>query len=85
MKYLAIKSFKAINCDTYARIDIRLDADGNPYIMEINTMPGLSNPGFSYVQEALASGMTYDELIDKLVKSAYSKGTDKKKLGLGKF
>lgn len=85
MKYLAIKSFKAMNCDTYARIDIRLDADGNPYIMEINTMPGLSNPGSPYVQEALASGMTYEELIDKLVKSAYSKGVDKKKLGIGKF
>lgn len=85
MKYLSIKSFKAMNCDTYARIDIRLDADGNPYIMEINTMPGLSNPGSPYVQEALASGMTYEELIDKLVKSAYSKGVDKKKLGIGKF
>lgn len=85
MKYLAIKSFKAMNCDTYARIDIRLDADGNPYIMEINTMPGLSNPGSPYVQEALASGMTYEKLIDKLVKSAYSKGVDKKKLGIGKF
>lgn len=85
MKYLAIKSFKAMNCDTYARIDIRLDADGNPYIMEINTMPGLSNPDSPYVQEALASGMTYEKLIDKLVKSAYSKGVDKKKLGIGKF
>ena len=85
MKYLAIKSFKAMNCDTYARIDIRLDADGNPYIMEINTMPGLSNPGSPYVQEALASGTTYEKLIDKLVKSAYSKGVDKKKLGIGKF
>lgn len=85
MKYLAIKSFKSMNCDTYARIDLRLDADGNPYIMEINTMPGLSNPGSPYVQEALASGMTYDELIDKLVQSAYAKGADKKKLGVGKF
>lgn len=85
MKYLAIKSFKAMNCDTYARIDIRLNADGRPYIMEINTMPGLSNPGSPYVQEALATGMTYEELIDKLVKSAYKKGADEKKLGLGKF
>ena len=85
MKYLALKSFNALNCDTYARIDIRLDSDGNPYIMEVNTMPGLSNPGSPYVQEALASGMTYEELIDKLVKSAYAKGADKKKLGIGKF
>lgn len=85
MKYLAIRSFKSLNCDTYARIDLRLDADGNPYIMEVNTMPGLSNPGSPYVQEALASGMTYEELIDKLVKSAYAKGADKKMLGIGKF
>lgn len=85
MKFLAIKSFKAMNCDTYARIDLRLDADGNPYIMEINTMSGLSNPASPYVQEALASGISYDELIDKLVKSAYKKGADEKKLGLVKF
>ena len=85
MKYLAIKSFRAMNCDTYARIDIRLNADGEPYIMEINTMPGLSKNSSPYVLEANASGISYEELIDKLVKSAYHKGADHKKLGLGKF
>ena len=78
MKYLAIKSFKALNCNTYARIDIRLNADGEPYIMEINTMPGLSKTSSPYVLEANASGISYEELIDILVKSAYHKGADKK-------
>lgn len=85
MKYLAIKSFKAMNCDTYARIDIRLNADGEPYIMEINTMPGLSKTTSPYVLEAKASGIEYEELINKLVRSAYHKGADSKKLGIGKF
>lgn len=85
MKYLAIKSFKAMNCDTYARIDIRLNTDGEPYIMEINTMPGLSKTTSPYVLEAKASGIEYEELINKLVRSAYHKGADSKKLGIGKF
>ena len=85
LKVLAIKSFKAINCDGYARIDMRLDADGRPYILEINTMPGLSYPNSPYVQGATASGYTYEELIDKLVQTAYHKGSYEKKLGLGKF
>ena len=85
MKYLAIKSFKALNCQTYARIDIRLNADGKPYIMEVNTMPGLSKKSSPYVMEAKASGISYEQLMDKLVRSAYHKGSDMKKLGLGKF
>lgn len=85
MKFLAIKSFKAMNCDTYARIDMRLNADGRPYILEINTMPGLSYPSSPYVQGALASGLTYEELIEALVQSAYHKSAMEKMLGLGKF
>ena len=85
MKYLAIKSFKAIKCDTYARVDIRLNAYSEPYIMEINTRPGLSKKTSLFVLEAEASGISYEELMDKLVRSAYYKGTDKKKLGIGKF
>jgi len=85
MKYLAIKSFKAMKCDTYARVDIRLNAYSEPCIMEINTMPGLSKKTSPFVLEAEASGISYEELMDKLVRSACYKGTDKKKLGIGKF
>lgn len=85
MKYLAIKSFKAMKCDTYAGVDIRLNAYSEPCIMEINTMPGLSKKTSPFVLEAEASGISYEELMDKLVRSACYKGTDKKKLGIGKF
>lgn len=68
-----------------ARVDIRLNAYSEPYIMEINTMPGLSKKTSPFVLEAEASGISYEELMDKLVRSAYYKGTDKKKLGIGKF
>lgn len=85
IKDLAIKSFNALNCETYARVDIRLNKEGHPYIMEVNTMPGLSKGLSPYVLEAEASGISYDKLMDILVKSTYDKGVAMKKLGRGKF
>jgi D-alanine-D-alanine ligase len=46
-----------------SRVDIRLDADGNPQLMEINPLPGLT-PGYSDLCiQAAAEGILYEDLI----------------------
>jgi len=52
--------------DTYSRVDELLDADGNIYCLEINTLPGLT-PTSLLPKEAAALGMSYEELIQTLI------------------
>ncbi len=61
--------FRVLGCKDVARVDFRLDASANndPYILEINPLPGL-NPGYSDICiEAAALGWTYEQLIGKIV------------------
>ena len=53
----------------YARVDFRVDAEGKPYILEVNPNPCLEpNAGFAAACEQ--SGMTYEDLIAHVVKAA---------------
>ena len=60
---LAIRAHQAIGSLDVSRVDVRLDADGHPLLLEINTLPGLC-PGFSDLCVlANAEGLSYDDLI----------------------
>lgn len=63
---LAIQAFKAIGCSDSARVDFRLDKDGNPYILEINSMASLGADS-SYVFAADKVGLDYSALANKLI------------------
>ncbi|MEM2214717.1 MAG: ATP-grasp domain-containing protein [Candidatus Nezhaarchaeales archaeon] len=63
---IAIKTFNVLNCRDLCRIDMRLDKDGVPRVLEVNPLPGLiPDPrAHSCLPEAArALGFTYDELI----------------------
>ncbi|MEM2961090.1 MAG: ATP-grasp domain-containing protein, partial [Candidatus Bathyarchaeia archaeon] len=66
IKNIAIKAFKVLNCRDVCRIDMRLDDEGVPKILEVNPLPGLiPNPeAHSCLPEAAReAGFTYDQLI----------------------
>lgn len=65
----AMTAFCAAGCRGYARIDLRLDQDGNPVILEINANPDLS-PDAGVARQAAEAGMTYDELVTGIVNFA---------------
>jgi D-alanine-D-alanine ligase len=69
LKVLTAEVFRVLGCYDVARVDFRLDADNHnePYILEINPLPGL-NPGYSDLCiEANAGGWTYEQLIGRIV------------------
>lgn len=67
---VAKRAFMAIGCRDIARVDIRLGRDQIPYVLEINTLPGLM-PDYSEVPRiALASGMSYEDLIARILDGA---------------
>jgi D-alanine-D-alanine ligase len=72
LNWYTAATFRVVGCCDVARVDFRLDANDNdqPYILEVNPLPGL-NPGYSDLCfEATAYGWTYEELVNRILDGA---------------
>lgn len=63
---MALKAYEALEMKGMARIDFLVDEDGVPYLGEPNTLPGFTNISL-YPQMWNISGISYSELIDRLI------------------
>lgn len=68
-KEIAVRAFKALGLYDCARVDMRLDAKGNLYILEINSLPSLGEHG-SYLVGADAVGLDFTKFVNRLVEVA---------------
>ena len=66
IKEMALKAYKALDMKGLCRIDFLVDEDGVPYLGEPNTLPGFTNISL-YPQMWNISGISYSELIDRLI------------------
>ncbi|MFJ3390359.1 D-alanine--D-alanine ligase [Lysinibacillus sp. NPDC086135] len=57
--------YKALKCDVYARIDMMIK-DGIPYVMEVNTLPGMTKNSL-LPKSASSAGITYTKLLDRII------------------
>ena len=73
VRQLAIRAFRAIDCQGLARVDFFLDDDG-PVVNEINTMPGFTTISM-YPRMWAASGVDYPTLLATMVETALARGT----------
>lgn len=73
IRQLAIRAFRAIDCQGLARVDFFLTDDG-PVINEINTMPGFTTISM-YPRMWAASGVDYPTLLAAMVDTAVARGT----------
>jgi D-alanine-D-alanine ligase len=73
VRELAIRAFKAIDCQGLARVDFFLTDDG-PIINEVNTMPGFTTISM-YPRMWAASGVDYSMLVSTMVETALARGT----------
>ena len=77
---MAIRAFRAIDCAGLARADFLLDKDdGSLYINELNTIPGFTRISM-YPKLWEASGLSYSQLLDRLVELALERSAEKAKL-----
>jgi D-alanine-D-alanine ligase len=73
VRELAIRAFRAIDCQGLARVDFFLTDDG-PIINEVNTMPGFTTISM-YPRMWAASGVDYPTLVATMVETALVRGT----------
>ena len=77
---MAVEAFKALNLSGLARIDFLVTKKSNKiYINEANTMPGFTSISM-YPKMWAASGMSYQRLLDKLIKLAIIRHKEKNRL-----
>ncbi len=65
----ALKIYKTIGCRHYARVDFRLNEAGEHYLLEINTLPGMTSTSL-LPMAAMAAGLEFPDLIDTIIKIA---------------
>jgi len=63
LKYFALRAHQLLYTLDVSRTDIRLDEEGNPRLLEINTLPGLTPDYSDLCLQAKAEGIRYEDLI----------------------
>ncbi len=77
VRSLAVEAYLAIDCAGMARADFLLDRhSGELYVNELNTLPGFT-PISMYPKLWEATGVSYTELIDRLIQLAFERHVDK--------
>jgi D-alanine-D-alanine ligase len=66
---LALKTYQVMGCDGAIRVDFRITPRGRPYVLEINTVPGMTETSLLPMAAAQA-GIDYDELTERILRSA---------------
>lgn len=64
----AMTSYKSLKCSVYARVDM-LIKEGVPYVLEVNTLPGMTQNSL-LPKSALAAGISYSALLDSIIDSS---------------
>jgi len=70
LQALCLKAFRALGCRGWGRVDLMLDKRGRPYLLEINTSPGMTDHSL-VPMAARAVGISYEDLCVKILELAH--------------
>ena len=79
MEKIARATFWALDCRDVARVDMRMDAEGRIYVLEVNPLPGLTPDYSDLVLIAKACGMEYDQLIAEIMTGGLRRMREKRR------
>ena len=66
----ALRAFRLIGCSGWGRVDVMLDASGKAYLLEVNTVPGMTDHSL-VPMAARARGIGFDELCVRILEAAH--------------
>ncbi len=65
----ALRAHEALGCYGFSRVDVRLSEDGVPYVLEVNSLPGMT-PMSDLPRSAQAAGIGYEDLVVRMLATA---------------
>lgn len=69
VKRISVDAFRILGCKGWGRVDVMIDADGEPWVLEANTVPGMT--GHSLVpMAAKVAGLSFDQLVIRILEAA---------------
>ena len=71
---ICLDAYNIVDCHDYARIEVRVDRFGNPYILEINPNPSI-NTGDCVPNCAEMTGLKYEDFIEEILKRGHPRAT----------
>ncbi len=63
---IALQAFEAVGATGWGRVDLMVDADGEPWFLEVNTVPGMTDHSL-VPMAAAAAGIDFDELVWRIL------------------
>ncbi|MGL4774300.1 MAG: D-alanine--D-alanine ligase [Clostridium sp.] len=66
---MAFETFRALKCSVYARVDMIIAEGGVPYLLEVNTLPGMTKNSL-FPKSAQGVNMSFSELLDKIIETS---------------
>ena len=69
VRQLCLDAFRALDCRGWGRVDLMLDRAGNPYLLEVNTAPGMTDHSL-VPMAARAVGLSYEDLCVRILEGA---------------
>src|SRR5665811_2368212 len=67
---ISLETYRALGCSGFGRVDIILDAADRPWILELNTIPGLTETSLMPAA-AEAAGLPFEDLVETVVATAF--------------
>ena len=66
VEQMALATFKSLKCDVYARIDMIITPEGKPYVLEINTLPGMTASSL-FPKSMSAAGIDFTSFLKMII------------------
>jgi D-alanine-D-alanine ligase len=69
LQHLALRAFDALDCRGWGRVDFMVDSQGRPWLIEVNTVPGMTDHSL-VPMAARQAGIAFDELVWRILEAS---------------
>lgn len=66
---ISLRAFRSLGCSGFARVDLMTDEEGSPFIIDVNTMPGMTETSL-LPKAANYAGISFEELVERILLGA---------------